>query len=926
MSETTATAESHAHIRSEHKRIGERRLEHHFQYPPELAHHSIGLALSGGGIRSATFSLGAMQALSLADAPLTQAQTPQENAAPPTSTPNPEQSGTKTQPSWLHLFDYLSTVSGGGYIGSFFISLFVPHRYPHEPAPPAPQPTSKAAPQSASKADLEAARKAASKAASNAYAALRYAPPGRMRSKGDYSTIGSGPVAWLRDNGRYLTPSGGGDMLYAIALAIRNWFAVHFVIGSLAVAAFGLLAVVRHWIASGIKEYAALEETLLARALDSQGLHIWWSTTWIVPLFILGLWLIPAGAAYWLTYPRPTESNESKARVFSGAATLDLGTSIVLGVIWYLWRGTLNVDGRVFGHLVIAVAGITFVTYLFYVVPVLISRVSITQHRVVLTRAMATGLMAFVAFFALATINTLAQTAYLLPQEDKTGWSISSATIIAVLAWLFRRIAASSDQRALPGWIARLPIGLLAGIAASVLLLLILTVWAVFVLWIEWQGFKVSPENLAEHGRFVQVAVTMVVFLLIAIVNGHFSGFVNLSTLQSLYGARLTRAYLGASNGRRFELKAMKKKTFSVAEPMKHDGVDLKTYYTNRLAPIHIINVTVNQTVDRSEQLTQRDRKGKPMAVLPEGFTVDGDYYPFQKPQNARGSMMQRFRNELADKLKTSELSIGQWIGVSGAAFTTGLGRTTSLGISLALGLANVRLGMWWPSGYGEDESGWLEHAFKKVFKTHVYLYYEMTARFFGMHREWQYLSDGGHFENTALYELLRPERKCRLIVVCDNGADPNYEFGDLAGLIRLVRIDYRLNIELDEQVIADAQLGRYFGRPTDFQRKLTDKEANDKCALMFDVRRCEPGHHELLCKIIVLKPCMITSAPLDVLEYSRTHPAFPDEPTADQFFDEAQWESYRQLGFTLARRIFGRAEGCVGDELWWYVAGCMQR
>ena len=53
---------------------------------------TVGLALSGGGIRSATFSLGVLQALS------------------------------KT--SLLPRIDYLSTVSGGSYIGSFFGSYF----------------------------------------------------------------------------------------------------------------------------------------------------------------------------------------------------------------------------------------------------------------------------------------------------------------------------------------------------------------------------------------------------------------------------------------------------------------------------------------------------------------------------------------------------------------------------------------------------------------------------------------------------------------------------------------------------------------------------------------------------------------------------------------------------------------------------------
>src|SRR5262249_49256456 len=130
-------------------------------------------------------------------------------------------------------------------------------------------------------------------------------------------------------------------------------------------------------------------------------------------------------------------------------------------------------------------------------------------------------------------------------------------------------------------------------------------------------------------------------------------------------------------------------------------------------------------------------------------------------------------------------LTIGQWIGTSGAAVSTGIGRETTLGMSLLLGAANVRLGTWWDSGHGAPTkvSGakGLRSVMGAVFRTQPSLSYEFRARFFGMNRAWQYLSDGGHFENTGLYELLRPERGVGMIVACDNGADPDYTFDDLA-------------------------------------------------------------------------------------------------------------------------------------------------
>ena len=72
----------------------------------------------------------------------------------------------------------------------------------------------------------------------------------------------------------------------------------------------------------------------------------------------------------------------------------------------------------------------------------------------------------------------------------------------------------------------------------------------------------------------------------------------------------------------------------------------------------------------------------------------------------------------------------------------------------------------------------------------------------------------------------------------------------------------------------------------------------------------------------MLLKPTLIDAAPVDVAEYATSHAAFPQEPTTDQFFDEAQWESYRSLGLCIARRVFGAdADGGVGAELWRYLS-----
>jgi hypothetical protein len=51
----------------------------------------------------------------------------------------------------------------------------------------------------------------------------------------------------------------------------------------------------------------------------------------------------------------------------------------------------------------------------------------------------------------------------------------------------------------------------------------------------------------------------------------------------------------------------------------------------------------------------------------------------------------------------------------------------------------------------------------------------------------------------------------------------------------------------------------------------------------------------------------VLGSESADVLGYHKEHPDFPQQTTADQFFDEAQWESYRRLGDQMATSVFSR-------------------
>ena len=145
---------------------------------------------------------------------------------------------------------------------------------------------------------------------------------------------------------------------------------------------------------------------------------------------------------------------------------------------------------------------------------------------------------------------------------------------------------------------------------------------------------------------------------------------------------------------------------------------------------------------------------------------------------------------------------------------------------------------------------------------------------------EYVYLSDGGHFENLGLYEMVR--RQCLEIVVVDAGCDPKYEYEDLERAIRIIRND--LNAEID---IPDL--------PTAESIKSTKKH------YAIGTVKYRNSSKPFTGRILYIKPGIDGGEPLDVGRYSIRSRAkgepFPHQSTGDQFFDEPQFESHRALG-----------------------------
>jgi len=155
-------------------------------------------------------------------------------------------------------------------------------------------------------------------------------------------------------------------------------------------------------------------------------------------------------------------------------------------------------------------------------------------------------------------------------------------------------------------------------------------------------------------------------------------------------------------------------------------------------------------------------------------------------------------------------------------------------------------------------------------------------------------LSDGGHFENLGIYELVR--RRCRYIFACDAEQDAAMHFNGLGNAIRKCRTDLGAEISVSATRI----------------RPLNGPLSPLHCVLG-DITYADGQKGTLL----YLKASVTGDEPADVLEYAARETAFPHHSTlTDQFFDESQFESYRKLGFHVAHTAFAAPIRSAQNEL----------
>ena len=292
-------------------------------------------------------------------------------------------------------------------------------------------------------------------------------------------------------------------------------------------------------------------------------------------------------------------------------------------------------------------------------------------------------------------------------------------------------------------------------------------------------------------------------------------------------------------------------------------------------APYHLINTTLNVPASTDRYLRGRG----------------ADLFFFSK--HYVGSEATGYRN--TEKYNGGKTRLATAMAISGAAVSPQMGTSTNAGLRALLTLLNVRLNRWMPNPKPD---------FTYMRKITLWPYY-FIKELLGKTKESDNLlnlSDGGHHENLGVYPLLK--RRCRVIIASDATADPGFAMNDLANVIRKARIDLGVNIRIDLK---------------DHLRPDPETMRTKNYYAIGDIFYPSKDPNGTKGKLLYIKSTITGEEPEDLLAYRREHPSFPDQTTGDQFFDEAQFESYRKLGEETALNSLKQLLGnlCFSNEKW---------
>jgi hypothetical protein len=512
------------------------------------------------------------------------------------------------------------------------------------------------------------------------------------------------------------------------------------------------------------------------------------------------------------------------------------------------------------------------------------------------------------------------------------GWLGRRATLLALLVFVLSVAGPALMwlclQRPDKG-----PLGAIGGIAAVV----VLQYWATLVSLTSKNDSFLNPSRWLKLVPSGVVRIALVVFtlgvllsvwlLLLGIVAGYvFNMEIDQQILDYPNGNRqpLTSdvqwRYLGG-----IALLALVLSSFDVT------SLSLHPFYRQRLARTFAVRRLGGKAVEYNpREATWLDKYGKaqtggPKFVFAAAAAVsDGDIRPAPGLNAVSFVMTADYVGGPAlGWLKTPELrraapprierdlTVEAAMAVSGAAFASAMGRQTK-GIQTLLALSGARLGTWLPNPtfVRNAQRNAADPTFPKALPSvrgAGYFYRELL----GINKfdaRLVQVTDGGHYENLGLVEALR--RRCRLIYCIDSGADAPPLLSGLADAIRLARFELGVEITMENEGPFGVEnlapgSGDQFGKSHAFYRlnaRIT------KCAVARgEIKYPEAagiGDEEARTGwLIIAKAVLWHELPDWVLTYAaeKGGEEFPHDNTSDQWFSEAQFAAYTDVGRSIA-------------------------
>lgn len=725
-----------------------------------------GLALSGGGIRSASFGLGVIQAL------------------------------------WEHgvlpKIDYLSTVSGGGYIGSSLTW----YRYLRRNSQPGlthqvffggPNP---------------------------------FGQKGHgVRSRGDKQNF----LSFLRQHGNYLNPTRLLDFVSAISVALRNLLISFFIYASLVVTALSLVMIAEHAVAKAITQIIDMDTIVVA---------------------VKNLLRI--------------DHEIQSPGIFSGKP-LDSSSSMPMREWANHTFFQVNIILASFFFFLLILYGFCFSLSTFFA-PYLENRPFFSSYlnRNVFQMLSGLFLKIFIWFLLLSSLPVVY---VLFPGWAKPlGFAGSISGVWAALGKFRTFLGKESFFKKIP-WLGNRLFELGA--------LLFLFGMLVFSYHIGLQlGIPPTTDQPLTPSMWTHISIIAGIALFFALVVN-----INYASLGRMYRDRLMETFL--PNDEAIENNQWQQATHAnrtrLEDMCQNDEGKVRK-------PYHLINTNVILTNAREKKYRRRGGDSFLLSPLYCG-SKSCDYI------HTSSFMKSKLLGERGLRLATA-------MAISGAAANphtgvAGKGPTRGPLVSILMTFFNLRLGSWV-----------LNPRYRYQIPLMNYIAPGLCSLLPFGHRERSYyleLTDGGHFENLGLYELVK--RRVGTIIVSDAGVDKDFKFGDLANAIEKVRTDFGVSIRFSPE---DKVLNKLLPGSASKENSTQDVNTLDDLAMQgYIVGRIKYPKTEKQAgftgRIFLLKTTMTINLPADLYSYRANNTDFPDQPTADQFFDEKQFEAYRELGYRSA-------------------------